>query len=50
MNFKGFKPFGKNLRNSPKSSLDLILRKVNLVEHTCMQEFGVTTQVSNELV
>jgi hypothetical protein len=50
MNFKEVHPSGKNLRNSPKLSLDLIFTKVNLVGNTCMQEFRVTTQVSNDLV
>jgi hypothetical protein len=47
---KGYKPFGTNMRNSPKFSLDLIFTKVNLFWHTYMQEFWVTTQVSNDLV
>jgi hypothetical protein len=46
MNFKGFKPCGKNLRNSPKFCLDLVFTTVNLAEHTCMQEIWVSIQVS----
>jgi hypothetical protein len=36
---KGLEPSRKNLINSPKISLDLIFTKMNLVGHTCMQEF-----------
>jgi hypothetical protein len=37
MNFKGFQTFWENLRNSPKYPFDLILTKLNLVGHSCMQ-------------
>jgi hypothetical protein len=47
---KGYKPSRKNLRNSPKISLELVFTKVKLVQHTCMQEIWVTTQVLNNLV
>jgi hypothetical protein len=50
MNFKGSKPSGKNLKNSPKLSFELIYTKVNLVGHTFMQEISITTQLSNDLV
>jgi hypothetical protein len=46
MNFKGFKPCGKNLVNLLKFYLNMIFTKVNLVGHTCMQEFGVLIQES----
>jgi hypothetical protein len=46
---KGFKPWGKILVNSLNLYLDLILTKVNLVQHTCMQEIGVPIQVSTWL-
>jgi hypothetical protein len=39
MNFKGFQPCGKFLVNSLKIHLYLFLAKVNLVGHTCLQEF-----------
>jgi hypothetical protein len=48
--FMGFKPCRKNLVNSLKFYIDLIFTKVNLVEHTCMQEIGVPIQVSKCLV
>jgi hypothetical protein len=47
---KGFKPFWKNMRNSLKFTIDLIFTKVNLFGCTCMQEFWVITQISNDLV
>jgi hypothetical protein len=43
---KGFKPCGKNLVNSLKFYPNKIFTKVNLVGHTCMQNFGVLKQVS----
>jgi hypothetical protein len=46
---KGFQPCGKNLKNSPKISLDLIYTKVNLVGITCTQEIWVSIQVSTWL-
>jgi hypothetical protein len=47
---KGFKPSEKNLINSPKFSLNMVFTKVNLAGKTSMEEFWVTTQVSNDLV
>jgi hypothetical protein len=41
---------GKNLVNSLKISLDLIITKVNLDGHACMQDLGVPIQVSKDLV
>jgi hypothetical protein len=38
---------GKNLVNSLKISFDLIFTKVNLVGHTCMQDYEVSIQVDN---
>jgi hypothetical protein len=49
MNFKGFKPCGKNLVNPPKIYLDLIFTTMNLVWYTCMQDLGVLIQVSKQL-
>jgi hypothetical protein len=39
MNFKGDQTFWEKLINSPKFSLDLIFKKMNLVRHTSMKEF-----------
>jgi hypothetical protein len=36
--------------NSSKISLDLIFITVNLVGYNCMQDLGVPTQVSKDLV
>jgi hypothetical protein len=47
---KGFKPYGENLVNSPKISLDLVFATVNLVGHTCMQNLVVPMQLSKDLV
>jgi hypothetical protein len=41
-----FKPYGKNLVNPLKFTLDLIIPNVNLVGHTSMPEIGVLIQVS----
>jgi hypothetical protein len=46
---KGFGPCGENLVNSLNIYLDLIFTKVNLVGHTCMQDYTVSTQVSKRL-
>jgi hypothetical protein len=45
MNFKGVQTAGENLVNSLKIYLDLIFKIVNLVGHTCMQEYEVSIQV-----
>jgi hypothetical protein len=45
MNLKEFKPYGKNLVNSLKIYINLILTKVNLVGHSCMQEIEVSIRV-----
>jgi hypothetical protein len=46
LNFKGVKPFGENLVNSLKFSLEVIFLNMNLVGHTYMQENEVSIQVS----
>jgi hypothetical protein len=43
----GFKPFGKNLRNSLKFYLHLTFKNMNLYLLTCIQEIGVPLQVVN---
>jgi hypothetical protein len=43
---KGYKTCGKNLINSLKINIVVILRNMNLVGHTCMQENEVSIQVS----
>jgi hypothetical protein len=48
--FKGFQPCGKNLGNSSKFCINLIITTVNLVGHTFMQDLGVPIQVSKDLV
>jgi hypothetical protein len=47
---KEFKPYEKNLVNSLNFYPASIITKVNLVGYTCMQEMGVSKQVSNDLV
>jgi hypothetical protein len=46
---KGFKPFGKNLINSPKFFLGMIFNTMNLDWLTCIQNFEVPLQVENGL-
>jgi hypothetical protein len=43
---KGYKTCGKNLINSLKINIVVILWNMNLVGHTCMQENEVPIQVS----
>jgi hypothetical protein len=45
MNFKGVKPYGKNLVNSLKFYLNMVFTKVNLIGHTCVQNWCSNTSV-----
>jgi hypothetical protein len=47
---KGFKPCGKNLVNSLKLYLDLTFTTVNLVSHTCMQDYEILYKCQKGLV
>jgi hypothetical protein len=43
---KGFKPFGKNLRNSPKLYVGLAYTNIIFDDITCIVDFKVPLQVA----
>jgi hypothetical protein len=44
--FKGTNPFGENLNNSPKLSLGMIFKNINLDGITCLTKFEDPSQVT----
>jgi hypothetical protein len=50
MNFKAVQTLWKNMVNSLKFYLELIFTTMNLVGHTCMQDYEVSIQLSEGLV
>jgi hypothetical protein len=45
--FKGTKPFGKNPNNSPKLSLGMTFKNINLDYPTCVKKFEDPSHVVN---